>query len=184
MNSDAQAARELRLAIAGLHAKQKFVVLATAEREGGIVAHHGAVSRRKGQCSGIELGADAAALENMPEILHHAVAHVDRRGDRTNRGEPLTRDKSRGGAKEALDQEFPRGLWCAEFAREYSPADGGVAERAGHENFIADPRRVAAQYLSARVPEHRDSNRQFPRASDVSADHVDTRRARLLLSPA
>ena len=128
-------------------AEQQFVILAAAKRERRIVADRLAVGRGERQRAGVDLGARAAALEKMAEVLPESVAQIDRGGRRLDARQAQSGLQARCRLQEAIDKKLARGGARAvpKPPRENAQSGGRVAQRAGDVEGVAGPRGIAPQ---------------------------------------
>src|ERR1700751_2850033 len=111
-----------------------------------VVAHQRAIRRRDWYSRRVDFGADAASFEDVTQVLHESVADVDRGGHRPERREPVPRIQPRMRANTSLDQIFScrailsRITSALQLARQDTPAERCITERAGHEYFVARAR--------------------------------------------
>src|SRR3990167_5504423 len=94
---------------------------------------------RRGQAAEVELGADAAALQDMPQVGEQAVAQVDRRSGKVAQRDACSDARRR--AVEAITkfrghQALPLPL---------QQGAGGIAQRTGDPDVVVESGAVAAQ---------------------------------------
>src|SRR5580704_19003889 len=80
--------------------------------------------------------------------------------------------------QESLDQIFScRAIFfripaSVQLARQDTPAECCISERAGHENFVARPRCISPHHTASNLAEERDSDRQLTRARNIAANYI------------
>src|SRR5260221_9050944 len=132
-----QPAREIGFAMPRAQTEKQFVIFTSAQRMTAIGAHHRDVRGRERDIRNVERRADLASFENVPEVLEETVADIDRSGSRSDRGQALSGDDAIRRLKESIEQESARVAGRFKFAGEQTPSEGGVANRAGDEDFVA-----------------------------------------------
>src|SRR5271156_4499347 len=143
-----------------------------------VVAHQRAICRRKRDSRRVDLRADAAAFENMSEVLHESVADVDRGRRGPDRGEALAGIQPRMRTAKSIDEIFSGGAIFfrvaayLQLARQDARAERRVAERAGHEDLVAGTRRIPPHHASPGLANQRDRDRQLARVRDIAAHDI------------
>src|SRR5271155_2649456 len=113
-----------------------------------VLAHQRAVRRRDRDSRRVDLRADATAFENVTEVLHQSVANVNRSRHGPDRGEALPGIQPRLRMAKSIDEIFSRGAIFfrvaaqLQLARQQTPAERRVAERAGYEDLVAGKSRI------------------------------------------
>src|SRR5271156_5792367 len=97
-----------------------------------VVAHQRAVRRRERDSRRVDLRADAAAFENVTEVLHESVAEVDRSRRGPDRREALPGIQPRMRMAKSIDEIFSCGAIFfrvaaqLQLARQDAPAERRV----------------------------------------------------------
>ncbi len=129
----------------GRNGHQQLVVIPAGERRlpGLGLAQRVHQTGGQGQRPGLEVGADARALEDMPQVGEQAVGDVDGR-----RGQPAQRlagGQPRLGKQVALQQRVVKITLPALPKRQ---ATGAAPQRPGHRDQVAGPGSAAGQGLA------------------------------------